>query len=146
MSHSTHMDTSCHTYERVTPHIFMGHITHVNQPPEHLADRRKLPALIDARVHESRHTCQWVTAHICISHSTHMNESLHTYSRVMPHIFMRHITHVNQSPEHLEEHRKLLALTDARTHFFFFNSWMMFLLKFSHSWIFILMKFLKSQL
>ena len=76
MSHATHMNESCHTYERVTPHIWMSHVTHMN---------------------ESCHTYEWVMSHIWMSRVTHMNESCHTYECVMAHIWMTHSKHMNGS-------------------------------------------------
>jgi len=43
MSHVTHMNDSCHTYERVMSHIWTSHVTHMN---------------------ESCHTYEWVMSHI----------------------------------------------------------------------------------
>ena len=48
MSHVTHMNGSCHTYEWVMLHIRMSHVTY-----------------------------EWVMPHIRISHETHTNESCH---------------------------------------------------------------------
>jgi len=70
------MNGSCHTYEWVMSHIWMSHVTHMNEPC---------------------HTYEWVMSHIWTSHATHMNESCHTYERVMSHISMSHVTHVNGS-------------------------------------------------
>ena len=57
MSHVTHMNESCHTYERVMSHIWTSHVTHMN---------------------ESRHTNVWAMPHIWTSHVSHINESCHT--------------------------------------------------------------------
>ena len=76
MSHVTHMNESCHTYEWVMSHIWMSHVTHRN---------------------ESSHTYEWVMSHICISHVTHMNESCHTYECVKSHVWMSQVTHMNES-------------------------------------------------
>jgi len=54
MSHVTHMNESCHTYERVMSHIWTSHVTHMN---------------------ESCHTFERVMSHIWMSHVTHMNTS-----------------------------------------------------------------------
>jgi len=51
MSHVTHMNGSCHTYEWVMSHIWMSHVTHMNV---------------------SYHTYKWVMSHIWMSHVTHM--------------------------------------------------------------------------
>ena len=49
-------------YERVMSHIWMSHVTHMN---------------------ESCHTYGWVMSHIWMSHVTHRNVSCHTYECVM---------------------------------------------------------------
>jgi len=64
MSHVTHMNESCHTYEWVMSHIWMSHVT---------------------QVVDSCHTYELVISHIWMSHVTHMNESCHTYAWVMSH-------------------------------------------------------------
>jgi len=78
LSHITHMNESHHTYEWVTSHIWINHGTHMN---------------------ESRHTyewamsrIEWVTSHIWMSHVTHINASRHTYEWVMSHIWMSYVT------------------------------------------------------
>jgi len=54
MSHVTHMNESCHTYEWVAAHTWMSRVTHMN---------------------ESCHTYERVMSHIRMSHVTHTNES-----------------------------------------------------------------------
>jgi len=89
MSHVTLLIEQCserksrHTYDWVTSHIWMSHITHMN---------------------ESHHTYEWVTSQIWINHGTHMNESRHTYEWAMSriewvtsHIWLSHVTHINAS-------------------------------------------------
>jgi len=87
MSHVTHMNESCHTYECVTSkscvmsRTWMSHVTYID---------------------ESCHTYKWV---IWMSHVTHMNESWRTYeyvtskSCVMSHTSMSHFSHspINES-------------------------------------------------
>ena len=58
MSHVTHMNESCHTYERVMSHIWMSHITHTN-----VTSLCSLECLNG-----------WVMSHIWMSPVTHMNE------------------------------------------------------------------------
>jgi len=67
---------SCHMYEWAMSHVWMGHVTHMN---------------------ESCHTYDYVMWHIWMSHVTHMNESCCTYEWVMSHIWMSPITHMNES-------------------------------------------------
>jgi len=85
MSHVTHMNESCHTYEWVMSHIWMGHVTHTNESCHT----------------ESCHTYEWVMSHIGMSRVTHRNESCHTYKRVMSHIGMSHVTQRNESASFL---------------------------------------------
>jgi len=61
-----------HTRKWVTSHVWMGHVTHLN---------------------ESCHTSEWVMSHIWLSLVTHMHESWHTSEWVMAHIWMSHGTH-----------------------------------------------------
>ena len=68
--HVTHMNESCHTYERVMSHIWM--IDFIGVPCHHHTTLR-------------------------MSHVTHMNESCHTYEYVMSHIWMRHVAHTYES-------------------------------------------------
>jgi len=56
---------SCHTYEWVMSHIWMSHVTHMN---------------------ESCLTHEWVMSH--------MNESCHTYEQVMPYTCRSHVTYI----------------------------------------------------
>jgi len=104
MSHGTHMYESCHayghvsfwtrscfaltlrarvcwyaytyTYAWVTAHIWMSHITPMN---------------------DSYHTYEWVISLIWMSYITHMNESYHTYEWVTSHIWMSHIINMFMS-------------------------------------------------
>ena len=54
----THMQASCHIYERVISQMWRSHVTHMNQ---------------------SYLTCEGVTSHKWISHVTHVTESRHMY-------------------------------------------------------------------
>jgi len=67
MSHVTHVNESCQSYEWVMSHMWMSHVNHMN---------------------ESCYTCEWVMSIIWMSHVTHVNESCHTYECVMSHIWM----------------------------------------------------------
>ena len=77
-SHVTHINESCHTYQRVMSHC----ITHAYD---------FYPTYTKA----SCHTYQRVMSHIWMSHVTHINESCHTYEWVMSHISTSHVTHIN---------------------------------------------------
>jgi len=76
MSHVTHTNESCNTYEWVMSHIRMSHVTRMN---------------------ESCHTYEWVMSHVWMSHVTHTNESCHTYEWVMSYTWVSHDTHMSES-------------------------------------------------
>jgi len=63
MSHATHMNESCHTYEWVMSHIWMSHVTPMNK---------------------SCHTHEWVMSHTWMSH---------TYECVIAHEWMNYVIH-----------------------------------------------------
>jgi len=67
MSHVTHTNEPCRTYEWVMSHIWMSRIwiCHVT------------------RVNESCHTCEWVMSHVWMGHVASMNESCHTYEWIV---------------------------------------------------------------
>jgi len=83
MSHVTHMNESCHTYEWDMSHIWISHVTKWMSHVTHM--------------NESCHTYEWVMSHVWISHITHMKESCHINEWDMSHIWMGHVTHVNES-------------------------------------------------
>ena len=62
VSHVSHTNESCHTYEWVMSHIRMSHVTHM---------------------HESCHTYAWVMSHIWMGHVAYMYESCHIYEWVI---------------------------------------------------------------
>jgi len=97
MSHVTHIDESCHTYERVTSHIWMSLVTHMKESCHtytcewimsllfhteaflealhHHVIWRHLGPLESSVIWKKKrreHEKRW------ISHATHMNESCHT--------------------------------------------------------------------
>jgi len=90
MSHVTHMNESCHTYESVMSHTYawvtwhkwMSHVTHMNQ---------------------SCHTYDWVMSHIRKSHVTHMNQSCHTYDWVTSHICLSHVSRIKSCETQVSE-------------------------------------------
>jgi len=65
---------SCHTCERVMAHVWISHVTHVNEP---------------------RRTYECVMSHIWMNHFTYMDESCHTHEWVVAHICMRRIDHTH---------------------------------------------------
>jgi len=92
MSHVSHMNESCHTYEWDMSRIWMGHVTHMNQ---------------------SCHAYEWIMSRIWMGHVTHMNESCYTcewvinksschahqriMSRIMSNIRIRLVMHMDGS-------------------------------------------------
>ena len=106
MSHVTHINESCHTYEPFTcTHVnqschtyqwFMSHEIHVYTYGYVMCTHTNE----SGHTYESCHTCiRWVTSHTWISHVTHMNESCHTYEWVTSYIWMSHVTNMNESCE-----------------------------------------------
>ena len=76
MSHVTHLNESCHTYEWVMSQIWMSHGTHMN---------------------ELCHLYEWVLLHIWMSHVTRIHESCYTYTWIISHTWMIHVTYTNES-------------------------------------------------
>jgi len=78
MSHVTHINELCGTYEWVVAHVWMSHVTTCPM-------------------------CEWVMSHIWMRHVTHMNESWpldecpSPVLRVWSHIELSHVTHMNES-------------------------------------------------
>ena len=58
MSHVTHMNESCHTYEWLMSHIWMSHVAHMN---------------------ESGHTCEWVMSLIVAPPHAHTHALSYTH-------------------------------------------------------------------
>ena len=76
-------EDSCHTYDWVMSHIWMSHVTRMNESchthPE-LQNSRKSQSLgLVIHMKDSCHTYELVRSHICMSHVTRMNESCHTH-------------------------------------------------------------------
>jgi len=88
-----HVNGSCHAYEWVMSHIWMGHVAHMNES----CCMSQIWMCHVAHVNESRHTREWVMSHLWMSHVTPMNESYHTYEWVMSHLWMSHVTPMNES-------------------------------------------------
>jgi len=103
MSDVTHMNESRHTYECVTPHIWMGHATRMNASClAYMDESCHIFKLVTShiwmscvtRTHETCHTHGWVMSHIWRSDGTGVNELGHTYEWVVSHIWTCHITHM----------------------------------------------------
>jgi len=84
MSHVTHMNESCRTYEWVMSHIWMSHVAHICM--SHVT-----------HMNESCHSYGRVMSHIWMSHVAHMNESRHTSAWVIRYVEMSHVTHMDES-------------------------------------------------
>ena len=72
MSHVSHMNESCLTYEWVMSHIWIQ------------AFHRRL-------------TYEWVMSHIWMSHVSHMNKSCRTLECQTSNMWMSHVAHMNES-------------------------------------------------
>jgi len=88
MSHVTSMNESCHTNDWVMSHIWMRHVTHVDDHPYVLSFHLLLQLC---------HTRECVMQYLWMSHVTRVNESCHMYAWVMSHIRMSLVTHMNKS-------------------------------------------------
>jgi len=94
MSHVTHMNESCHTYEWVMSHTWMGHVPHMNESCPTWPCWERMENHLHDRCHyrnashmnESCHTYAWDTTQIWMSHVTHMRETWHKYEWVMSHV------------------------------------------------------------
>jgi len=117
VSHVTHMQEVCHTYEWVVSHIRASHVTHMKEDPlnpicpsgdwERILSHTWMNHI--TRMNESWHTHERVMLHTLVSRVTRMHESYHTHtckwviSRtwiVMSHTFAKHVTHVNKCFTH----------------------------------------------
>jgi len=91
MSHVTHINESCHTYQWVMSHISMSHVTHINESCHTYEWVMNMPLfnlLIPRRVktHSNHFTLYWYTRVSCMNvHRCVMSESTlgHTYEWVM---------------------------------------------------------------
>jgi len=97
------VNESLRTYARGMPHIWMRHVTHLNESchvwMSHFTYARVMSHIWmshSTRMNESCHTYEWVMSHIYMSHVTRMNVSLHTYDWVMARAWMSHLTHTKE--------------------------------------------------
>jgi len=93
MSHVTHTNESCHTYEWVMSYIWMSHVTHMSESchaHEWVMSHIRMGHGTD--MNESCHTYEWGMSQIQISQATHLNTSRHTYGWVMSNIWISHVT------------------------------------------------------
>ena len=102
MSHVTHMNESCHTYEWVVPHK-KARCLH--------AEEESCPPYVKEESCRPYVEAMWVTLSMCdkgvmsyirMRHITHMDESCHAYKLLMPHIRMSHATQESRCL-HVEE-------------------------------------------
>ena len=99
MDESYHTWTSPTTHEWVVSHIWMRHVTHINES-WHTYE------WVMSHTWTSPTTHEWVMSHIWMRHNTLMNESCHTYEWVMSHIWMSHVTHTKWMRHVKEEHTR----------------------------------------
>jgi len=87
------MNQSCHAYECVISHTWIGRVTQEGHESCDAYERV---------MNKSRHAYEWVMSHrkgmpavkshISVRHITHTHVSHHTYTSVMSHVWMSHIT------------------------------------------------------
>jgi len=108
---ATYMKESCRTYEWDMSHVWMGHVTRMNESVTHMKTYSLWTATLTTHSNDACHMCLRVMSHIC----THIHEGsrkkvsnmwlIHmcdsficvTHAWVMSHIGMSHVTHVNES-------------------------------------------------
>ena len=113
-AHCTHINKSCHTYERYMAHIWMkAHRTRTNEARLRHAHILR-HAHMNAHTHTSHtqinahcthmnkscRTYEWDMSHIWTGHVIHMNESCHTYERDMSYIWTGHVIHTHERSSH----------------------------------------------
>jgi len=97
MSHVTHMNELCHTYEWVMSHVCMSHVTSAFSKRPSPANKLYTRIRHATHMNESCHKYQWVMAHLWMSHFKHMNESCHTYEWVNADTWISQVAHTNES-------------------------------------------------
>ena len=91
MSHATHTNGSCQTYEWVMLHVWMSHVTQMRESLHMYITRMHVLCLM----YECVRSHSWMR--LCMRHVTFMNGSCHIYECVMSHLWMRHVTFMNAS-------------------------------------------------
>ena len=95
-----HMNESCHTYQRVTSHIWMGHVTHMKEECDTCEIVMWQTWLGQVtQMHESCHTFICVMSLVWTSRLTRMIKSGHTYdwvtSHIRSHVWLSHVSHMS---------------------------------------------------
>ena len=93
-----HINESCHTYQRVTSHIWMGHVTHMKEECDTCEIVMWQTWLGQVtQMHESCHTFICVMSLVWTSRLTRRIKSGHTYdwvtSHIRSHVWLSHVTH-----------------------------------------------------
>jgi len=107
VSRVTQMHESCHTYKWVMSHIWMSHVTHMDESFTHMNESCHTYGWVMSHIWMSHvtHTAvlpttqqdEWIMSRAWMRHITHMNETCHTHEWVMSHTWTSHITHMNGS-------------------------------------------------
>ena len=101
----THTNESCHTYQRVMPHVWISHTACSASTAPFFGDAVRRPF---THVNVSFHIYKWVLSHIRMSaceqrtphpwHPTHLSSTMTVVALAPPpHIWMNRVTHVNGS-------------------------------------------------
>ena len=88
------MNESCHTYEWVMKHIWMSHVTHMNESCRNWTSHVM-------HVNGSCHTYEWVMSHIWMNRVKHTNVSCHTKRRVISECHSTNLTKGSQNTNFL---------------------------------------------
>jgi len=133
ISHVTHVNEPCHTFEWVMSHMWMSHVCHVTESCRTCEWCFQCTAThshvqLDLFIWELWliHMCDFHLKILCfystlttqsapgISHVTHVNESCRTCEWVMSHMWLSHVAHLNGASNALQRaaiHRNALQRT-----------------------------------
>ena len=136
-----------HTYKWVMSHVWMSHVTHVNESYHtwHVTLLIRVSAH-DTRMNESCLMYEWVMSHVWMSHVSHNTShdlfvhvyTWHTCEWVISHVWMSHVTHQQQCqiPMNPLPRRRPHVCRDIRP-FFFGLEWFFFFSQFLRHFSFL---------
>jgi len=85
MSHVSYMNESCLTYEWVMSHVWMSHVSHTNDS-------------MCPTYEKVMDLCRrWAVSPVWMRHVSYMNESCLTYECVMSYVWISHVSYTNDS-------------------------------------------------
>jgi len=106
-THEWGMPSLCHPHGWFMSHIWMSHVTHMNNFVSHTSEW--VTSMNESLVW-MRHTYEWVTPYLWIHHPL-----------IVSHTWIIHVTHVNDCGRHTHIGRAMLTLVQqSKTRFFMF--------------------------